>query len=128
MSLSQIYRALHSDLANVRCEAMIRSHKFVRYLQLKSLLEKTLGEMRELESSDVDFRLDREFSVKLDELISRYGYTGQEVVELIELVDEHEVRGSVGFNLLMERIPQGVESGTEMDKEQGIPDRKTSLV
>jgi len=92
------------------------------------LLEKTLGEMRELESSDVNFRLDREFSAKLDELISRYGYTDQEVVELIELIDEHEVRGSVGFDLLMKRIPQGVEPGIGVDNEGGISDRKTALV
>ncbi|MNJ42100.1 hypothetical protein D3C77_370520 [compost metagenome] len=99
-----------------RYETMARPHPFVRYLQLQSLLAKVVSEMHALETSDVNYRLDREFSAKLDELISRYGYTDQEVVEIVELAQEHEAHGNDGIRVLMERIPQDVGSSVEGEK------------
>lgn len=71
--------------------------------------------MEALEKTDVNFRLDREFSTKLDELVSLYGYTDQELVEIVELVQAHEAHGSEGINILMERISpeDGSEAGGE---------------
>lgn len=88
---------------------MSRPHTFVRYLQLQSLLARVVSEMRELETNDVNYRLDREFSAKLDELISRYGYTDQEVVEIVELVQEHEAHSNDGISELIRRIPQHID-------------------
>lgn len=100
-----------------RYGTMRRPHTFVRHLELQSLLARVVSEMRELETSDVDYRLDREFSRKLDELISRYGYSDQEVVEIVELVQEYEAQGNAAISELMRRIPQGLDSNVEVENE-----------
>lgn len=82
---------------------MSRPHPFVKYLQLQSLLARVAGEMRELETSDVNYRLDREFSGKLDDLIQRYGYTDDEVVRILKLIHEHEAHGHRGILRLLDR-------------------------
>ncbi|WP_397453642.1 hypothetical protein [Pseudomonas sp. NA-150] len=71
--------------------------------------------MEALERTDVDFRLDREFSTKLDELVNRYGYTDQEVLDIVQLVQAHEAQGSKGINILMSRISpnDASDSGAE---------------
>lgn len=84
---------------------MNRTHNFVRYLQLMSLMARATRELEALERTDIDFQLDREFSTKLDELVKRYGYTDQEVLDIVKLVQEHETQGSKGVNILMSRIP-----------------------
>jgi len=88
---------------------MSRPHPFVRYLQLQSLLARVVSEMHELETNDVDYRLDREFSAKLDELISRYGYTDQEVVEIVELVQDHEAHSNDGISELIRRTQKNID-------------------
>jgi hypothetical protein len=82
---------------------MSRPHPFVKYLQLQSLLARVADEMRELETSDVNYRLDREFSGKLDDLIQRYGYTDDEVVRILKLIHEHEAHGHKGILRLFDR-------------------------
>ncbi|MDY2562265.1 hypothetical protein SON66_03025 [Pseudomonas syringae] len=89
---------------------MNRPHTFVRHLQIKSLLARIDSEMHALETSDVNYQLDRKFSAELDELISRYGYTDQEVVELVELVEAHEIHGSDDIRVLIDRIPSDIDS------------------
>lgn len=95
---------------------MNRPHPFVRYLQLQSLLARIISEMHELETNDVNYRLDREFSAKLDELISRYGYTDQEVVEIVELVQDHEAHSNDGISELIRRIPKNINLSGEGEK------------
>ncbi|MEB0156227.1 MULTISPECIES: hypothetical protein [unclassified Pseudomonas] len=74
------------------------------------MLARIDSDMHALETSDVNYQLDRAFSAELDELISRYGYTDQEVVELVELVEAHETHGSDGIKVLIDRISPGIDT------------------
>ncbi|MFS2160194.1 hypothetical protein ACCD10_22985 [Pseudomonas sp. Pseusp122] len=69
---------------------MSRPHTYVEIRELQHLLTRLTDETNRLEASDSNYQLDLEFSKELDQLIQRYGYSDEEALRLIEIVNVYE--------------------------------------
>lgn len=73
---------LRSSLRN-RVVMMSRSHTLLRFKKAEHVLAKVLLELKACQDSDPDYMLDMSFDREAQDLLSRYGYSVPQAIDLI---------------------------------------------